>query len=100
MQTDEQKHKDTYEHGRQGEDEDGAGRVSRPGERDRQKERDAGRAGLSGETESVDTKGGSLLFLQCGQEAQYPTDPLDVTVSEICSAEGYAPLCKETDAAH
>lgn len=63
MQTDEQKHKDTYEHGRQGEDGDGAGRVSRPGERDRQKERDAGRAGLSGETESVDTKGG--LYCSC-----------------------------------
>lgn len=82
MQTDEQKHKNTYEHGRQGEDEDGAGRVSRPGGEGQTK----GEGCREGRSERRDGerghKGGSLLFLQCGQEAQYPTDPLDVTVSE------------------
>lgn len=83
MQTDEQKHKDTYEHGRQGEDEDGAGRVSRPGGEGQTK----GEGCREGRSERRDGerghKGGvSIVLAECGQEAQYTTDPLDVTVRE------------------
>lgn len=52
----------------------------KPGEKERQKELGGGRAGVRREMARADTKGGSIVLEKCSLEAQYPKDPLDVTV--------------------